>query len=594
MLGVATAAGVWLALANSARIPAVVRIGINNSPPYAIIHPDGSYSGFTIEVLNEAARRKGMVLQWIIAPEGPDIAIRTGKIDVWHLLTDLPERHKWAYFTEPWLRTQFVLAVPKNGAIRKLVDAAGRRISHTDVALQSRHAGNFFPESQLIPEPAGTELNAVCRGEADAAFIDMKHMLPRLLQRSSDCGTFPLDVIPVEHANFRMAIGATRSGFGAARELRAEITRMDQDQTLDSLYRKWLRDTTDETRIVSEMSDMRERSRLFRYAAAGFAALAVLLVILIYRERTVRNTVKSALEFATTALDAAGGLVFISDRHGRILRFNRACENVTGKTLEEVRNQVSWDVFVPPEERDQVQNLFAGLSGGLSHATDEHHWMTRDGARLFSWSNTVLLNEAGRVEHIIATGIDISHREAAERQLGYEATHDPLTNLVNRRGILREVESAFEAATTSDTEFSVAIGDLDRFKVINDAYGHEAGDDVLCFLAHVMLTELGPTDLAGRLGGDEFCIILRGADTRNPLERIRTCVCEHEFRAATGETFRTSVTFGIATWCRGFQQTADLLRAADRSLYECKAHAYPHRQQAVSRQQPGTLGLIVH
>jgi diguanylate cyclase (GGDEF)-like protein/PAS domain S-box-containing protein len=569
LLGIATLCSLRF-IVPSTRAGRTVRIGINHSPPYAFIRPDGSPSGFTMEVLSEAARRGGIVLQWTVAPEGPDIALKSGKVDVWHLLTDLPDRRKWAYYTDPWLRIKFVLAVPEHGAIESVADASGRRVSHTSNLLRSRLVRQFFPQSNLVPEPLGKELDPVCRGNADAAFMDAKEMVTFLLHRRTGCDSFPLELIPLDGASFQMAIGATRNGLAAAKVLRAEITNMAQDQSLDHLYRKWLRDTTDETRIVNDLTEARQRSRLFRCCAAILAAVVLLLAVLMYRERTVRHAIKSAYEFASAILDTAGGLVFISDRHGRIVRFNRACERATGKTLQEVCNRTSWEILVPAEERQAVQSMFARLAAGVPQAAHEYHWQTRDGARLFSWSNTVLLNKAGRVDYIIATGIDITNREATEQKLGYEATHDALTNLLNRRQFLRELDAAFAIAQSGGVGFTLVLADLDRFKIVNDSHGHEAGDDVLIFLARLLRTDMRTGDVAARLGGDEFCLLFRSGGVESILERIRTRLLDHEFRSATGKTFHAAVTFGVAAWCGSLRSPADFLRAADQALYLAK------------------------
>ena len=550
----------------------VVRIGVNQSPPYAMIGPDGSPDGFTVEVLSEAARRRGMVVQWVVIPQGPDVALRSGKVDVWHLVTDIPERHKTIYFTDPWLLVKFVLAVPEQSGIKSAKDTAGRRVSYTHNVIRSRLARQFFPNSSPVATPLGHELSAVCRGDADAAFMVMKEMVTSLLHRQPGCDSFSFNLFPLDGADFQMAIGATRSGLGAARALRAEITYMAQDRSLDSLYRKWLRDTTDETRIVNELTEAQQLSRLFRYCAAILAAVVILLGVLMYRERLVRQAVKSAYEFASAVLDTAGGLVFISDRHGRIIRLNQACERATGITLQEVRNKTSWETFVPPEERPAVQAMFAQLASGVPHTNHEHHWLTRDGPRLFSWSNTILMNKAGRVEYIIATGIDISHREAAEQKLGYEATHDALTNLVNRRQFLREIDAAFAEAHSGGHGFTLVLADLDHFKIINDTHGHEAGDDVLAYLARVFRAELAPCDLAGRIGGDEFCLLIQSEGVESILERIRVHLMDHEFRSVTGKKFHAAITFGLAAWCESFQRPLDLLREADQSLYLAKDH----------------------
>jgi diguanylate cyclase (GGDEF)-like protein/PAS domain S-box-containing protein len=526
--------------------------------------------GFSIAVLSEAARRRGRVLQWINAPEGPDVALRSGKVDVWHILTDIPERRKWAYMTDPWLQSKFVLIVPEGSAIKGPKDTAGRRVAFNGTVVRARLIADFFPKSRIVRVPQQDELAVMCRGEVEAAFVDMKDTLDRLLHRDAPCDSLPLDMIPLDRASYEMTIGATKSGFPAARELRAEITRMAEDHSLDYLYRKWLRDTGDETRIVSELAEARQRSTLFRYSAAILAAVVVLLAVLMYRERVVRQAVKSAYEFASAVLDTAGGMVLIMDRYGRIVNFNRACEKATGKTLQEIRNKTMWDTFVPVEEQSGVQAMFAQLVAGVTHASHENHWKTRDGLHLFSWSNTTLMNKTGRVDYIIATGIDISHREEAEQKLGYEATHDSLTNLPNRRQFLRELDAAFSEAQAGGAPFTLALADLDHFKIINDTYGHEAGDEVLVFLSQLFHNELGPCDLPARLGGDEFCLLIRSVAVESILERIRTRLLDHEFHSLSGKSFHASVTFGLAVWSGTRHQPVDLLREADQSLYLAK------------------------
>jgi diguanylate cyclase (GGDEF)-like protein/PAS domain S-box-containing protein len=548
----------------------VIRVGVNDSPPYVFVRPDGTVGGFSFEMLNEAGRRRGIVLQWIVAPEGPDVALKGGNVDLWHVMTDIPERHQWAYYTDPYLRVNFVLTIPAHGAIQRPEDMDGRRLSHDKFTLDASLARRFFPRSTYLPRTRGEELDPVCNGKADAAFVSFRETIVQLLHRSPACDSVALEIMPIEGATFQMGIGASRKGLRAATELRAEITNMAQDHSLDALYRKYLHDTTNETQVVNELIFTRQRSRLFRYSAGVLAIVVALLGVLIYRERAVRRAVKTAYEFASAVLDRAGGLVYICDRHGRIVRFNRACERATGKKFAEVRQKNICELFVPPEERAGVQSMFAQLAGGVAHTNHEHHWQTREGPRLFSWSNTVLVDKSGRVDYIIATGIDITNREATEQRLGYEATHDALTALVNRRQFLRELDAAFAAAKSGGAGFTLVLADLDHFKVINDSHGHDSGDEVLTYFARVLRYELAPCDLAGRLGGDEFCLVIRSAGVTTILERIRTHLMDHEFRSLAGRTFHSTVTFGLAAWCDSISDPVALLRAADQCLYVAK------------------------
>jgi PAS domain S-box-containing protein len=121
-------------------------------------------------------------------------------------------------------------------------------------------------------------------------------------------------------------------------------------------------------------------------------------------------------DFISAVLDTAGALVVVLDHQGRIVRFNRACERTTGYAFEEVRGRPLWDLFLIPEEVESVRAVFDELRAGQFPNEHENYWMTRDGRRLISWSNTALLGADGAVEHVIGTGIDVTERRQAEAQ----------------------------------------------------------------------------------------------------------------------------------------------------------------------------------
>lgn len=116
-------------------------------------------------------------------------------------------------------------------------------------------------------------------------------------------------------------------------------------------------------------------------------------------------------------LDTAGALIVTLDAEGRIVRFNRACEKLTGYTEEEMRGRPVWGL-IPAEERGAVRELFERMLGEEWHTEFENHWLTRDGRRrLITWSNATLRGGDGAVQHIIATGIDISERKRLEAEI---------------------------------------------------------------------------------------------------------------------------------------------------------------------------------
>jgi len=132
----------------------------------------------------------------------------------------------------------------------------------------------------------------------------------------------------------------------------------------------------------------------------------------------VERALREERDFNAAALDTAGALVVVLDDQGRITRFNRACERLTGYTAAEVYGRVFWDFPVPPDDTAAVRQVWNALAGGSSLIHHENHWLTRDGTRrLIDWSSTALVDETGHVHHFAAVGIDVSDRQRTQESL---------------------------------------------------------------------------------------------------------------------------------------------------------------------------------
>lgn len=181
------------------------------------------------------------------------------------------------------------------------------------------------------------------------------------------------------------------------------------------------------------------------------------------------------------------------------------------------------------------------------------------------------VNERGT--RFIAVLEDVSSAKALAEELAYEARHDPLTGLVNRRSFERELDAALAEAHEKGTRHTLVFVDLDRFKRINDTCGHGAGDEVLQEVARLMGDHLRTSDVLARLGGDEFGIILR----RCPIERgteildqVRGALTRYCFDS-NGETFTVASSMGVVEIHERTPDAASVLGAADRACYRAKA-----------------------
>ena len=123
-------------------------------------------------------------------------------------------------------------------------------------------------------------------------------------------------------------------------------------------------------------------------------------------------------DFIAAVLQASGALVLVLDTEGRIVRSNRACEQVTGYSVAELHGKLLWDVFIDPERRPKSRERFAELVSTKAPSAFENEWTTKSGdRRQISFSNTVLTGDGGRVEYVVATGVDITQRYRAEQEL---------------------------------------------------------------------------------------------------------------------------------------------------------------------------------
>jgi diguanylate cyclase (GGDEF)-like protein len=174
-------------------------------------------------------------------------------------------------------------------------------------------------------------------------------------------------------------------------------------------------------------------------------------------------------------------------------------------------------------------------------------------------------------------------------RLSDAAHHDPLTDLLNSRGFQAVFDTELERARRADQQLSLIVGDLDRFKRVNDAHGHPAGDAVLRHVAKAISGAKRGFDSAARVGGDEFAVLAPDCDENGAYmlaERIRAAV--HEALVARGEDASLAISLGISTFPLHGQSADVLLRTADQALYAAKRLG---RNRAVisSAEVPGIL-----
>ena len=222
-------------------------------------------------------------------------------------------------------------------------------------------------------------------------------------------------------------------------------------------------------------------------------------------------------------LDAMGESVITVDAEGRIDYINSSAATLLGQTFDQVVGKSFADVASLVDESDRrslgdpVRKALA--TGGRVTMGRRAVLVPVNGSpeRSVEISVTPLKSDAKETLGLVLVMHDTSELRGLTRQMTYQASHDALTGLVNRREFERRLREAMDAAQTGGAAHALCYLDLDRFKVVNDTCGHTAGDNMLREVATIIKEAVRDSDTAGRIGGDEFALLLVGC----PLEKAR-------------------------------------------------------------------------
>lgn len=326
-------------------------------------------------------------------------------------------------------------------------------------------------------------------------------------------------------------------------------------------------------------------------------------ILTIARDISYRKSLEVSLSRskrqAQYTLESISEGVITTDNEGRIDYMNRAAEVMTGASRQDSMGSKVDEVFTLVDETDR------------RHLGDPVERCLAMRRRVNMGRRAMLVSTNGENEHsveITASPIrgpgnsisgtvvvfhDVSEIRGLTRQMSYQATHDPLTGLVNRREFERRLQEAMDSAQSEEAIHMLFYMDLDRFKAVNDSCGHLAGDNMLREVAALVKEQVRDSDFVGRLGGDEFGTLLVGCPidkARQIASDICNAIADYRF-VWQDKIFNIGISIGLVEVTHASGTLQDIMSAADSACYVAKqrgrgqVHVYSARDEAIARER---------
>ncbi|MGD8639366.1 MAG: EAL domain-containing protein [Gammaproteobacteria bacterium] len=342
-----------------------------------------------------------------------------------------------------------------------------------------------------------------------------------------------------------------------------------------------------------------EQSNIYRIIL--FILSVILLSItayILYKLKRQAHELEHEKNRALVTLHSIGDGIITTDASGVVQYLNPIAEQLTGWKNRHAAGKHLNNIFHVYDERTNTK---------VKTLVDR---CIKENRNIASATQSVLINRDGIVtaiedtvapirsntDDIIGTIIvfrDVSRTRELSRKLSYQASHDALTNVINRRAFEIQLTKIIKRARDNDEQHALLYLDLDQFKVVNDTCGHDAGDQLLIQITSLLQSKLGKPDTLARLGGDEFGILLRNctlASAREFAETLLTSLKQFRFEWQSIH-FQLGVSIGIAMIDKSSDNLVTAMSAADMACYVAKdtgrnrVHIYSHGNKELIRRR---------
>jgi len=281
---------------------------------------------------------------------------------------------------------------------------------------------------------------------------------------------------------------------------------------------------------------------------------------------------KSTLALYDDILDSTNEGIIVTNQENKIVKINKACEQITGYNIEEVQDKNPKLFSSKKTDSKMFKAIWKQIAQNgywIGELWNRH----KDGTVypiIIKIHKT--FDQVSNSNFYYAVFSDISLQQESKDELFHLAYHDPLTNLPNRLKLKAQLEYVVSNSKRNELKFAILFLDLDNFKTVNDTLGHAYGDEVLISLANKFKNIVRTNDMVARVGGDEFIVVL--SDITNYMFIERVCkkilaVVNKPFKAS-GKNFHIGVSIGIAIYPNNGDDIEKLIHNADAAMYHAK------------------------
>lgn len=293
---------------------------------------------------------------------------------------------------------------------------------------------------------------------------------------------------------------------------------------------------------------------------------------LFIEDLTNSNIAKSKISIIKKVFNQSKEAIVITDNRGYIQSVNDKFIDITGYSSADVIGRTPAILKSGRHDNNFYKAFWLQLR--KAGAWQGEIWNKRKNGDVYpEWLNiSSVTNDQDKITNYIAQFTDITKRKKSEDEQLFQAYHDPLTNLPNRKLLFEKLRNLCDSDTKCNAHFALLFCDLDRFKLINDSLGHQVGDELLKSVANRLQDKLRENDIIARSGGDEFIIIIEGAKALENLDKICLQILAlftDPFKTIHGE-FRVSLSIGVSRYSVDSMDVRELISFADIAMLNVK------------------------